>query len=200
MQSVSTQSSTTEYMPEARYAYYRRCQVFRKGGEQCKAPAEKGREICHAHASQQATLLRRERERQAVLAEAVAVMRRRGKAECEANDLFTNFTGIQVTLAVAAQALINGRIDCKTAGRLAWNLQTMARLLRMVHGKRRQTSPRINTDATDRKEYTRVDALPPGAESGLEERIQPMVVIRRFERIPIHAERSNGPPRSAKAA
>lgn len=200
MQSACTQSSTTGRMPEARYAYYRRCQVFRRGGEQCKAPAEKGTEICHAHAGQKATLLRRERERQAVLAEAVAVMRRRGKPECEARDLFTDFTGIQVTIAVAAQALIDGRIDCKTAGRLAWNLQTMARLLRIVHGKRRKTSPRINTEATDLKECPRVEALPLGAESGTGERIQTVVVIRRFERTPIHTERSNGPPRWAKAA
>lgn len=187
-------------MPKARYAYYRRCQVFRTGGEQCKAPAEKGSEICHAHAGQQATLRRRERERQAVLAEAVAVMRRRGKPEYEAKDLFADFTGIQATLAVAAQALIDGRIDCKTAGRLAWNLQTMARLLRIVHGKRRKTSPRMNADAMDRKECPRVETLPPGAESGSGERIQAVVVFRRFERMPIHAERSNGPPRWAKAA
>ena len=190
---------TDRQMPEARYAYYRRCQMFRKGGEQCKAPAEKGSEICHAHACQQATLLRRERERQAVLAEAVAVMRRRGKPECEARDLFTDFTGIQVTIAVAAQALIDGRIDTKNAGRLAWNLQTMARL-RIVHGKRRKTSPLIITDATDGKECPSVEALPLGAESGPEKRIQTMVVIRKFERMPIHAERSNGPPRWAIAA
>jgi hypothetical protein len=37
-------------VPEARYAYYRRCQVFRKNGGQCKAPAEKGSGICYAHA------------------------------------------------------------------------------------------------------------------------------------------------------
>ncbi|MGZ6423714.1 MAG: hypothetical protein ACXWSR_22495, partial [Bdellovibrionota bacterium] len=61
--------------PEARYAYYRRCQVFRKGGEQCKAPAKKGAQICHAHAAQTAMAARRERERRAVLAEAIAEMR-----------------------------------------------------------------------------------------------------------------------------
>jgi hypothetical protein len=54
-------------VPEARYAYYRRCQVFRKGGEQCKAPAEKGSHICYAHAGQLAMAVRRERERRAVL-------------------------------------------------------------------------------------------------------------------------------------
>jgi len=73
----------TMRVPEARYAYYRRCQVFRRNGEQCKAPAEKGSYICHAHAGQLAMAVRRERERRAVLAEAVAEMRRRGKPEFE---------------------------------------------------------------------------------------------------------------------
>ncbi|HEY2389962.1 MAG TPA: hypothetical protein VGK22_02210 [Candidatus Angelobacter sp.] len=129
--------------PEPRYAYYRRCQVFRRNGEQCKAPAEKGERICHAHAAQQATALRRERERRAVLAEAVAEMRRRGKTEfeslefekhkLEAKDLFMSFNGIQVTIAKMAQALIDGRIDCKTAGRLAVDLQTMSKILWLYH-------------------------------------------------------------------
>src|SRR6476661_4642784 len=133
--------------PEARYAYYRRCQVFRKNGEQCKAPAEKDAQICYAHAGQRAMALRRKRERQAVLAEAVAQMRRRGRPEFEAKDLFMDFKGIQVTLAVMAQALIDGRIDCKTAGRLVVQLQTFSKLLWQVHRKGRegrkenQTSP-----------------------------------------------------------
>jgi hypothetical protein len=127
-------------LPEARYSYYRRCQLFRRSGDQCKAPAEKGETICHAHAAQQAMTLRRERERQAVLAEAVAEMRRRGKPNCEMADLFTDFKGIQVTLAVVAQALIEGRIDCKTAGRLLVHLQTMSKLLWMLHRNEKSTT------------------------------------------------------------
>lgn len=139
-------------VPEARYAYYRRCQVFRKGGEQCKAPAEKGSHICYAHAGQLATAVRRERERRAVLAEAVAEMRRRGRPECEMADLFTDFKGINVTLAVMARAVIAGRIDCKTAGRLVVHLQTISKLLWMVHRKGRegrkenQESPQISAE------------------------------------------------------
>src|SRR5882724_6970084 len=129
------QETNPKRKPEARYAYYRRCQVFRKGGDQCKAPAEKGSHICYAHAGQLATAVRRERERRAVLAEAVAQIRQRGKPECEMADLFMDFKGIQVTLAVMAQALIDGRIDCKTAGRLVVQLQTVSKLLRMVHRK-----------------------------------------------------------------
>ncbi|MGZ4895889.1 MAG: hypothetical protein ACXVJ0_05550, partial [Candidatus Angelobacter sp.] len=124
--------------PEARYNYYRRCQLFRRNGEQCKAPAEKGATICHAHAAQQAMAFRWDLERQIVLAKAVAEMRRRGKPECEMADLFTDFKGIQLTLAEVSRALIHGRIDCKTAGRLLVHLQTMSKLLWMVHRKGRE--------------------------------------------------------------
>jgi hypothetical protein len=123
-------------VPEARYSYYRRCQMFRRNGEQCKAPAEKGSHSCYAHASQRATAFRRDLERRIVLAEAVAEMRRQGNAECEMADLFTDFKGIQVTLAVMSRAIIAGRIDCKTAGRLLVHLQTMSKLLWTLHGKR----------------------------------------------------------------
>ncbi len=132
---TTTQETAAERIPEARYAYYRRCQVFRKGGEQCKAPAEKSSHICYAHAGQLATAVRRERERRAVLAEAVAQMRKRGRPECEMADLFMDFKGINMTLAVMAQALIAGRIDCKTAGRLVVQLQTVSKLLCILHRK-----------------------------------------------------------------
>src|SRR5712675_1597697 len=137
-QETNMEKAAAERMPEARYAYYRRCQVFRKGGEQCKAPAEKGSHICYAHAGQLAIAVRRERERRAVLAEAVAQMRRRGRPECEMADLFMDFKGINMTLAVMAQAVMAGRIDCKTAGRLLVQLQTVSKLLRMVHRKGRE--------------------------------------------------------------
>ena len=146
MQQFSTPSVASspvpDRIPEARYAYYRRCQVFRRNGEQCKAPAEKGATICHAHAAQQAMAFRRELERQIVLAEAVAQMRRQGRPECELTDLFADFKGIQVTLAVMSEALIHGRIDCKTAGRLLVHLQTMSKLLRVGHGKTSTTEAR----------------------------------------------------------
>jgi len=151
MSETSTTKSRVR-VPEARYSYYRRCQIFRKGGEQCKTPAERESHICYAHAGQLATAVRRERERRAVLAEAVAEMRRRGRPECEMADLFTEFKGINVTLAVMAQALIAGRIDCKTAGRLVVHLQTCSKLLWRIHRKGRegrkekQESPQICAD------------------------------------------------------
>ena len=149
MQQGSTQGSAESRVPEARYAYYRRCQVFRKNGEQCKAPAEKGSHICHAHAGQLEMAVRRQRERRAVLAEVVAVVRRRGKPEFGMADIFMDFNAIQVALGVMAQALIDGRIDCKTAGWLAVNLQMASKLLRMIQRMGRKTSPLINADDTD---------------------------------------------------
>ena len=163
--------------PEARYSYYRRCQMFRRNGEQCKAPAEKGSHICYAHAAQQAMAFRRDLERRIVLAEAVAEMRRQGNAECDMDNLLMDFKGIQVTLAVMSRAIIAGRIDCKTAGRLLVHLQTMSKLLWMVHRKGREgrkenpelpqicaderrlkgkTSPLINADNTDLNEHRKL--------------------------------------------
>ena len=139
MQQVSNQR-TAQRTPEARYAYYRRCQESCKGGEQCKAPAEKGAAVCYGHARQRAMAKRREAERQAVLTKAVAEMRKRGQPEFEMVNLFTSFHGIQVTIATAAQALVDGSIDCKTAGRLLWDLQRMATLLRICHKTEAQTT------------------------------------------------------------
>ena len=139
-------------VPEARYSYYRRCQVFRKGGEQCKAPAENGSQICYAHAGQLATAVRRARERRAVLEEAVAEMRRKGKPEFRMADLFMNFKAIQVTLAVMAQALIDGRIDCKTAGQMVVHLQMMSKLLWMLH--------RQGTSTTETRRHGESQILP----------------------------------------
>lgn len=137
-------------IPGARYSYYRRCRVFRHNGQQCKAPAEKGSHICYAHAGQQAMAFRRDLERRVVLAEAVAEMRRQGHAECELENLLMDFKGIQVTLAVMSRAIIAGRIDCKTAGRLVVHLQTMSKLLWTLH--KNKTLPLINADNADCKE------------------------------------------------
>lgn len=72
MQSIRNEVMLAQQIPEARYAYYRRCQEFCKSGAQCKAPAEKGAVICHAHAGQGAMAARRESERRVVLERAAA--------------------------------------------------------------------------------------------------------------------------------
>ena len=186
MQQLTTRQTdvakAAERVPEARYSYYRRCQMFRRNGEQCKAPAEKGAAICHAHAAQQAMAFRRDLERRIVLAEAVAEMRRRGKPECEMADLFMDFKGIQVTLAVMARALIAGRIDCKTAGRLVVDLQTMSKLLATLQ-EQGKTSPLINTDNTDLNEHKKlmvVEEKPLRGIHGEEPRVAVEGKIREF--------------------
>jgi hypothetical protein len=131
MQQTRSQEKAVK-VPEAWYAYYRRCQEFCKSGAQCKAPAEKGAAICHAHAGQRAMAARREAERRAVLERAAAEMRRRTRQHHTIAEMLMSFNGIQTTLAVAAQALIDGSLSCKTAGRLLMDLQLIAKLLRRV--------------------------------------------------------------------
>jgi hypothetical protein len=74
-------------------------------------------------------------------------MRRQGRAKCELANLLTSFKGIQVTLAVMAEAIIDGRVDCKTAGRLGAHLQMMSKLLWTLH--KNKTLPLIDADNTD---------------------------------------------------
>jgi hypothetical protein len=136
-----------QQIPEARYAYYRRCQEFCKSGAQCKAPAEKGAVICHAHAGQGAMAARREAERRVVLERAAAEMRRRTRQHYTVAEMLLSFNGIQATLAVAAQALIDGSLSCKTAGRLLMDLQLIAKLLRRVQ----RTKAITTKDTKERK-------------------------------------------------
>jgi hypothetical protein len=105
--------------PEDRYAYYRRCQQFRRNGQQCKAPAVKGEPLCHKHAEQAAMDKRRVRQRGELLA-------RPGLG-------FGDFKAVQRTISAVAQALLDGRIDAKTAGGLIIELQTASKLLWQQH-------------------------------------------------------------------
>ncbi len=182
MQSLRDQKAP---IPEARYTYYRRCQEFRRNGEQCKAPAEKGERICHAHAAQRAMAERREGERQAVLAAAAA------KKRCSMTDLLTSFNGIQVTIAAAAQALIAGRIDCKTAGRLLWDLQRIAKVLRVAEN----ILPQISADERRSKRVEAIKEMVLAANERESARIRkPAMVVFPGN------QWSNGPPEWARAA
>lgn len=172
MQHTITQDAAAVQAPaerglEARYTYYRRCQTIRGNGQQCKAPAEKGAQICYAHARQQAMQERRERERRAVLEEAARRMAMRhptlrkeregwgtqdfGTQDFGVAEIFTDFNAIQITIAVMAQALIDGRIDCKTAGRLALELQTASKLLWL------QQNAAMKLKAQNRTELSRTE-------------------------------------------
>lgn len=95
---------------EERYAYYRRCQRFRKNGQQCKAPALKGADRCYKH-QEQADIERRRRE-QFTLPPLV--------------DLKT----VQREIRNVAQALIQDRIDEDYAGELLQELERASIALR----------------------------------------------------------------------
>jgi hypothetical protein len=88
--------------PEARYAYYRRCQQFRKNGRQCKAPALKGEDLCYMHQAQARAARRREEFRRSL---GLPRVWKPGPA-------------MQRAIREVMQALIDGRIDESTAGPL----------------------------------------------------------------------------------
>src|SRR5258708_8342664 len=95
------QIATEQPIPQACYAYYRRCQQSRKNGQQCKAPAVKGETICHQHAQQAATEDRRTRQRCELLS-------RSGLG-------LGDFNSVQRTISAMMQAILNDSIDLKTA-------------------------------------------------------------------------------------
>src|SRR5258708_15829974 len=101
---------------EERYGYYRRCQRFRRNGQQCKAPAMKGVDRCYKH-QEQADIERRRRE-QFTLPPLV--------------DLKT----VQRTIGDVAQALIEDRIDDDYAGELLQKLESASIRLRPVGAPR----------------------------------------------------------------
>jgi hypothetical protein len=97
---------------EERYGYYRRCQRFRRNGQQCKAPAMKGVDRCYKH-QEQADIERR-RRKQFTLPPLV--------------DLKT----VQRTIGDVAQALLEDRIDEDYAGELLQKLESASIRLRPV--------------------------------------------------------------------
>lgn len=108
---------------EDRYAYYRRCRVLRRNGEQCKAPAMKGAHICYKHLQHAEMEERWKRQRQELLS-------RPGLG-------FGDFRSIQRTISAAAQAMIDDSIDLKVAGRLMVELQMAIKLLSVMERQRR---------------------------------------------------------------
>jgi|ERR1043166_253631 hypothetical protein len=95
---------------EERYSYYRRCQRFRRNGQQCKAPAMKDSDRCYKH-QEQADIERR-RQEQFTLPPLV--------------DLKT----IQREIGNVAQALLEDRIDEDYAGELLQKLESASMALR----------------------------------------------------------------------
>jgi hypothetical protein len=110
--------------PEARYAYYRRCQQFRSNGEQCKAPALKGEPICYRHAEQADMERRRARQRREILSRPGAGL--------------GSFRAIQRTLDALAGALLAESIDQRTWGRLIVDIQIAIRLQKKLAALRQR--------------------------------------------------------------
>jgi hypothetical protein len=110
--------------PEARYAYYRRCQQFRRNGQQCKAPAMKGEQICHRHAEQADMKRRRAEQRREILSKPGAGL--------------GSFRAIQRTIGELAGAILAGSIDRKAAGRLMVDIQTAIRVQRILTAEARR--------------------------------------------------------------
>lgn len=98
---------------EERYGYYRRCQTFRRNGEQCKAPAIKGDSLCYKHAQEADLAQRRQTMRQRFVLPPL-------------RDLKT----VQRSLGEVAKAIIEDRIDEEYAGELLQELERASIALR----------------------------------------------------------------------
>ena len=99
---------------EARHGYYRRCQRFRRNGQQSKAPAMKDADVCYKH--QERADIERRRRAQYTLPVLV--------------DLAT----VQRAIGDVAQALLQDRIDEDYAGELLQKLERASVVLRGAVG------------------------------------------------------------------
>src|SRR6478672_8275137 len=97
--------------PEARYAYYRRCQAWKSSGEQCKAPAMKDQDICRKHAEQRAKIQRAENQRRDFADRAGHNQDGR-----DASDILGDGRNLAATIRDLMQAMLDGRLDEDTAG------------------------------------------------------------------------------------
>src|SRR6267154_3728373 len=101
---------------EERYSYYRRCQRFRKNGQQCKAPAMKDTDRCYKHQEQ-------------------ADIERRRRAQFTLPPL-VDLKTVQREIGNVAQALIQDRIDEDYAGELLQELERASMTLRPTSASR----------------------------------------------------------------
>ncbi len=95
---------------EARYGYYRRCQRFRRNGQQCKAPAMKDADVCYKHQGQ-------------------ADVERRRQAQYTLPPL-VDLATVQRAIGEVAQALVQDRIDEDYASELLQKLERASMVLR----------------------------------------------------------------------
>src|SRR6476646_2197603 len=95
---------------EERYGYYRRCQRFRRNGQQCKAPAMKDADVCYKHQQ------RADRER-------------RWRAQYTLPPLVDVAT-VRRAISDVAQGLWQGSIDEDYAAELLQKLERASMVLR----------------------------------------------------------------------
>lgn len=96
---------------EAQYDYYRRCRAQKLSGEQCKAPAMKGHDICRKHAEHREKALLAEGQRRDFAARASA--NQDGK---DATVILGDAKSLQGTIRDLMQAMLDGRLDEDVAG------------------------------------------------------------------------------------
>jgi hypothetical protein len=109
------QDGAQNQTPEERYGYYRRCQRFRRNGQQCKAPAMKDTDRCYKHQEQ-------------------ADIERRRRAQYTLPPL-VDLKAVQRAIGDVAQALIQDRIDEDYAGELLQKLENASIRLRSGGGQ-----------------------------------------------------------------
>jgi hypothetical protein len=93
--------------PEPRYAYYRRCLQFRKNGKQCRAPALKGESLCYMHDAQARAEIKYQQSRR----------------ELGVRNAWNDRRSRQQAIGRLAEAVLNDRIDRKSAARMVAELQ-----------------------------------------------------------------------------
>jgi hypothetical protein len=101
---------------EERYGYYRRCQRFRRNGQQCKAPAMKDTDRCYKQQEQ-------------------ADIERRRRAQYTLPPL-VDLKTVQREIGNVAQALLADRIDEDYAGELLHKLERASIALRPTSASR----------------------------------------------------------------
>ena len=101
---------------EERYGYYRRCQRFRRNGQQCKAPAMKDADRCYKHQEQ-------------------ADIERRRRAQYTLPPL-VDLKTVQREIANVMQALLADSIDEDYAGELLHKLERASMALRPTSASR----------------------------------------------------------------
>lgn len=126
---------------EPRYAHYRRCQQFRENGRQCKAPALKGEDLCYMHHAQ---------------AEAARKLQEFRRA-FGLPRTWDHRPLVLRAIGAAMQALLDGRIDRKAAGRAMIELQAaMSIAVPENETQRANTEARRNAPSAATRQQTKV--------------------------------------------